>query len=69
MTTRRKLRLGASIALSAYAIIEQAVEAGVAYGWRRAHKHADAPDEDMIRDAIKQAVMVELCEVVRFDDG
>lgn len=51
-----------------YAILERAVEEGVSLGWRRAHKHDDAPDEDQARDQIQTAVMGAILEVFAFDD-
>ena len=46
-------------------LLGDAVEAGIAYGWTRAHKYADTPEPEAIRDAVYQAVMHELAE--RFD--
>jgi predicted Zn-dependent protease with MMP-like domain len=44
------------------------VEKGAAYGWRRAHKHTDAPGEDAIVDQIVQGVLNEVCEYFDVDD-
>ena len=52
----------------AYDVLSRAVEEGVAYGWRRAHKHTDAPGEDTIKEQILQGVLNEICEVFAFDD-
>lgn len=38
-------------------VLERAVEEGVAYGWRRAHKHVSEPTPEHTQDAIKDAVM------------
>ena len=35
-----------------YPILVEAVENGVKYGYHRAHKHNDNPDQDQITDAI-----------------
>jgi len=43
-------------------VLQQAVEAGVAYGWQRAHKHVEEPSEDAIKQAIEQAVLNEISE-------
>ena len=51
----------------AYAILQRAVEEGVAYGYQRAHKHVDSPDGDAIKAAIEQAVMDAICEVFEFE--
>lgn len=52
-----------------YKLIERCVEDGVAYGYQRAFKHNDNPSEDSIRDAIVDAVMIEICEWFDFSSG
>ena len=56
-----------------YAIVSRAVEEGVAYGITRLWKYHDSETmtEDEMReksDAIGQAVLNDLCEVVNFDE-
>jgi hypothetical protein len=56
-----------------YAIVERAVDEGIAYGITRLFKHreTDAISEQETRDgseAIHAAIMDALCEVVRFDE-
>lgn len=51
-----------------YPILVDAVENGVKYGYYRAHKHNDNPDQDQITDAIISAVINEICEWFEFDD-
>jgi hypothetical protein len=51
-----------------YPILVEAVERGVAYGYMRAHKHIDKPDEETMKSQIQDAVMSELCEVIDFGD-
>jgi len=51
-----------------YPILVDAVENGVKYGYHRAHKHNDDPDQDQITDAIISAVINEICEWFEFDD-
>jgi hypothetical protein len=46
----------------------RAVEEGVAYGWRRAHKHIDTPDAATIEGQIVTAVLNEVCEYFNFGD-
>lgn len=53
--------------LKVYSILSDAVEQGLAYGYRRAHKHTDTPVEANLLDTIHTAVMSELCEVIDFD--
>ena len=49
-----------------HAVLDRAIEEGVAYGWRRAHKHTDNPTKDEILAHIEQAVMFEICEWFEF---
>jgi len=57
----------------AYTIVSRAVEEGIAYGIRRVFKYNQEPlSEDlMLREAdrLVDAVMMELCEIVDFDEG
>jgi hypothetical protein len=62
------LPVSAALRIDAYAVVASAVEAGIARGWRRAHKHTEAPGEHGICEAMEQGVMEALCEVVRFGD-
>ena len=55
-----------TVSVDVYRVIEEAVDAGVAYGWNRAHKHDERPTPETIQDAISRAVMGELCEWLRF---
>ena len=50
-----------------YALLDTAVESGIAYGWTRAHKHTDTPTEDQIKDEIHRAVMNDIAEWFEFD--
>lgn len=45
-----------------YPLLVEAIEAGVAYGWLRAHKHDDDPGVEAIKEAIEQSVIHELLE-------
>ena len=54
--------------LKAWPIVSDAVERGVAYGYRRAYKYTQSPTEDDIREAIEQGVMSELAEIINFDE-
>lgn len=49
-----------------YPLMVEAVEAGAAYGWHRAHKHGEPTDADAI-DVISQAVMSEISDRFSFD--
>lgn len=63
MTSRVFIRLK----VSPYDLIRDAVEAGVACGYRRAHKHVDKPEEDQIIESIQREIMNSLCEIIEFD--
>lgn len=54
--------------VKSYAVLSNAVELGVMYGWNRAHKHTDTPSEDEIKTQIQQAIMNEICEWFSFSD-
>jgi hypothetical protein len=47
----------------------QCIETGIELGWRRAHKHNDAPDEDAIKRAIETTIQNEICEWFNFEDN
>lgn len=52
-----------ALRVNVYEVMTRAVEEGIAYGWRRAHKHTDTPSEETIRDEIERGVMNALMEV------
>jgi hypothetical protein len=45
-----------------YPLLADAVEAGVRYGYRRAFKYVDKPDEESIIQAVADAVLLEIME-------
>jgi hypothetical protein len=49
-------------------ILETAVEQGVSYGYRRAHKHVENPTEGAIIDNVVEQVMNSLDEWFDFED-
>jgi len=51
-----------------YKLMSRAVEEGVAYGWRRAHKHVEDPSDAIVLTEIEQAVINEICEWFEFRD-
>ena len=51
-----------------YPLIVRAVEEGCARGLNRARKHHMNPDLEAVRDAIEDAVLIELCELLDFGD-
>lgn len=56
-----------SMKVKAYAVLQRAVEEGVACGLRRAHKHTDVPTSDAVEEAVERAVMEAICEYFSFD--
>lgn len=63
---------GLRVRVRAYDVVRRAVDEGVAYGVRRAFKHSATPpteaEIDAIRQAVEDAVMNELCEVIDFPE-
>lgn len=53
--------------LSAYDMVRDAIQAGVAHGYHRAHKHVESPTEEQIIASIVTSVMSDLCETLDFD--
>ena len=51
-----------------FEVMERAVEEGVARGWRRAHKHTDAPGQEIIVQYIEREVMSAIAEVFDLED-
>ena len=51
-----------------YEVLHRAIEEGLDYGWMRAHKHTDHPDEATIKDQILQGILNEVCEYFEFDE-
>ena len=53
----------------ARAVLERAVENGVANGWRQAHKYDEHPTPEHIRDTIECAVFNEIGEWFDFEEA
>lgn len=66
--TRAKRPVRGGMKVRAYPVLYRAVEEGVAYGWRRAHKHTDKPDAAAIEEQIVTAVVNEVCEYFHFEE-
>lgn len=62
----RRLAARQEIRVNLYRIISDAVESGVAYGYMRAYKHTDTPNEFQFKDELVRGVMGELCEIIEF---
>jgi hypothetical protein len=50
-------------------ILEQAIEEGVRYGYRRSHKHIENPTEEQICEHIEEQVMSSIYEYFDFNDA
>ena len=64
---KNKTKISSSIKLNSYRIITDKIEEGINYGWSRAHKHCDNPDENVIKEQIYNEITNVLCEVIDFD--
>ena len=51
-----------------YPLLAKAIEEGVKYGYRRAHKHTETPSEFETCSAVEDAVMYQIAEVFDFVD-
>ncbi len=51
----------------AYEVLARAVEEGFDHGWRRAHKYADQPTEEAIKEAVINGIMGEICDYFDFE--
>jgi hypothetical protein len=67
MTRTRRPVVG-SMRVRAYEVLRRAIEEGVEYGWRRAHKHTETPDAETIKDQIVTGILNEVSEVFDFED-
>lgn len=66
--TARKVEVAGELRVRTYDVLYRAVEEGLVYGWHRAHKHTDAPDEDTIKQEMLDGVMSAVCEYFTFGD-
>ena len=55
--------------VNTYKILDNAIEAGIQYGYQRAYKYTDTPSADLVKAEIHNAIMNELSEVFVFDDN
>ena len=63
----KKVGVCNTVRINAYGVIERAVEDGVSYGYMRAYKHTDTPDENHIKTEIENAVMNSLSDVLIYN--
>lgn len=65
---KHKAEVRTAIEVDLYRVVSDAVERGALLGVRRAHKHVDNPSDAAVAAEVENAVMTELCEVLRFPE-
>lgn len=55
--------------VNTYKVLEECVENGITYGWRKAHKYEEEPSDQTIHGEIFRAIMFEMNEYFSFDDS
>jgi hypothetical protein len=51
-----------------YNLMVRCIEEGVSYGYARAFKYTDTPDEAAIKTALEDAILNVICENFTFDE-
>jgi len=51
-----------------FSLLEKAIEEGIDYGWRRAHKHVETPSEGTLKEEISNAIFSSLHDYFTFDE-
>jgi hypothetical protein len=62
-----KLKVTSGLHMKSYPVLVRAIEEGMAYGWRRAHKYLENPSEEAIKEQLLQGILNEICEYFDFD--
>ena len=62
------MKIKNTIKLNSYAIISDAIERGINWGWIHGHKYENSPDPQTVRDKILDDIMLELCEIIVWED-
>ena len=65
---RTRPKIAGGMRVRAYDVLRRAIEEGIEYGWRRAHKHTDTPDDEAIKEQILTGILNEVSEYFDFDD-
>lgn len=60
--------IASGVRVRTYEVIRRAVEEGSQRGISRAFKHTDAPSRELIAQAVEDAIMGELCDVLAFEE-
>jgi len=56
-----------TIKINAYNVISDKISEGIDYGWMRAHKYTDSPDEQTIKEEIYNGVTNALGEILSYE--
>lgn len=64
---KNKIKVKNDIKLNSYRIITDKIEEGINWGYRRAHKHCDNPNEDEIKEQMFNEITNALCDIIDFD--
>lgn len=49
-------------------ILERAIDEGISYGYHRAHKYTDTPDEHLLSERINYGIWLEIDAIFAFDE-
>ena len=49
-------------------ILERAIDEGISYGYHRAHKYTDTPDENLLSERINYGIWLEIDSIFAFDE-
>lgn len=49
-------------------ILERAIDEGISYGYHRAHKYTDTPDEHLLSERINYGIWLEIDAIFSFDE-
>jgi len=50
-------------------VLEMAIKNGIDYGWNRAHKHTDTPNENLIKQEIENQIWNSIYEWFDMGEG
>ena len=59
---------GLSVRVKTYNVLVAAIEAGIHYGYVRAHKHTDTPTRAQLEGEIEREIWNAIGEVFNFED-
>ena len=61
------MKAALTLKVNIWPILEERIQHAIAYGYRRAFKYSDIPDEAAVLDAIEMAVMGAIAELFESD--